>query len=69
MDMIYLRKAYNAVCDAPISMKNFSIFLRGWDHLSISNFAFSINNEPFFQGELALKFPKSQIQNLLITLD
>ena len=48
-------------------MKNFTTFLGGWDPFSINNFAFSINNEPVSQGEIALKFLNSQIQNLLIT--
>ena len=41
----------------------------GWDPFYINNFAFSINNELISQGKIALKFPNSQIQNLLITLD
>ena len=67
--MIYVHKVCNAVCNAPITMKNFSTFLRVLYPFSINNFAFSINNGPFSQGEIALKFPNSQIQNLLITLD
>ena len=62
-------RVMNAVCNAPITMKNFSTFLGGWDPFSINNFALSTNNEPFYQGEVVLKFPDSQIQNLLTTLE
>ena len=51
------------------TMKNFTTFLGGWDPFFINNYAFSIHNEPFSRGEIALIFPNFQIQNLLITLD
>ena len=40
--MIYVHKICNAVCNAPITIKNFTTFLRGWDPFSINNFAFFI---------------------------
>ena len=48
-----LHKLCNAVCKVRITMKTSQRF---W---SAEN-PFSINNEPFSQGEIGLKFPKSQ---------
>ena len=48
-----LHKLCNAVCKVRITMKTSQRF-------GSAENPFSINNEPFSQGEIGLKFPNSQ---------